>query len=82
MANRNGMGPLNEGPVTGRGLGKCPTNEENSTFGRGLGRRCCGNSRPRNGRRNMQVTEKESLENYKEHLQKELERVEKDLTSS
>jgi hypothetical protein len=23
MANRNGMGPLNEGPLTGRGRGNC-----------------------------------------------------------
>ena len=48
MANQNGKGPLNKGPRTGRGLGKCPkTNSitrpssprRGTGTGRGLGRR-------------------------------------------
>lgn len=26
MANRNGMGPMNEGPLTGKGMGNCKSN--------------------------------------------------------
>lgn len=49
MANRNGMGPNNDGAMTGKGLGTCGTNtsENNKTgngfrmaagLGRGLGK--------------------------------------------
>lgn len=38
MANRNGMGPMNAGPLTGRGLGHCSTGNNNVNIGKvGLG---------------------------------------------
>ncbi len=39
MANRNGLGPFNEGPMTGRGLGNCMTgnNKTAAKVGAGLG---------------------------------------------
>jgi len=43
MANQNGKGPNENGPRTGRGLGKCKPSEENNSNngqrnGRGVGR--------------------------------------------
>lgn len=49
MANRNGMGPRNEGSMSGRGLGKCGSNAsttekvvaglgKRASIGRGLGK--------------------------------------------
>lgn len=45
MANRNGMGPLEQGPLTGRGLGDCREYPEygranGRAYGRGYGRNC------------------------------------------
>jgi len=38
MANRNGMGPFNQGPLTGRGRGTCSPNSNAATkLGVGLG---------------------------------------------
>ncbi len=40
MPDRNSMGPLGEGPRTGRGMGKCKTNtnqDDTSQFGQGRG---------------------------------------------
>lgn len=37
MANRNGMGPLNQGPLTGRGLGNCVTTNNIGKIGLGIG---------------------------------------------
>lgn len=37
MANRNGMGPLEQGPNTGRGFGPC-NREYQQGYGRGYGR--------------------------------------------
>ncbi len=42
MPNKNNMGPLGEGPMTGRGLGNCKgadKSDNENTFGRG---RCRG----------------------------------------
>lgn len=40
MANFNGRGPNNEGPMTGRGLGKCSKDYDDYNLPRrGLGRR-------------------------------------------
>ena len=36
MANRNGLGPFNEGPMTGRGLGPCGAGFRRG-FSRGMG---------------------------------------------
>ncbi len=38
MANRNGMGPQEQGPRTGRGLGNCPQGNGQGRMNR-LGRR-------------------------------------------
>ena len=37
MANRNGMGPMNQGPLTGRGLGNCTTSNNIGKVGLGIG---------------------------------------------
>lgn len=37
MANRNGMGPMNQGPLTGRGLGNCGTGSNIGKIGLGIG---------------------------------------------
>ncbi|MBN1970436.1 MAG: DUF5320 domain-containing protein [Candidatus Delongbacteria bacterium] len=39
MPGRNGKGPLGEGPMTGRGMGRCVNNGANRMFFR----RGCGN---------------------------------------
>jgi len=61
MANRNGLGPDNEGAMTGRGLGNCNTDNKTAdkvgqavgvgmALGRGLGRGMAQGGRGR-GRR-------------------------------
>jgi len=61
MANRNAMGPRNEGPLTGRGLGNCKSgNNDNSTnrgqgLGRGRGRGFRGNCGRGNGFGNKNI---------------------------
>jgi len=37
MPGENGMGPMGTGPMTGRKLGKCNPQENNTGQGRGLG---------------------------------------------
>lgn len=39
MANLNGKGPNNDGPMTGRGLGNCKEATDRVATGLGLGRR-------------------------------------------
>jgi hypothetical protein len=49
MPNLNHKGPNNEGPKSGRGLGKCnQSNSENAQFNRN----CCGMNRKRFRTRN------------------------------
>lgn len=61
MANRNGLGPNNEGAMTGRGIGNCTTDSKSTdkvsqavdigmALGRGLGRGMAQGGRGR-GRR-------------------------------
>lgn len=38
MPNGDGTGPCEQGPMTGRGHGRCATRNENRGFGRGNGR--------------------------------------------
>jgi hypothetical protein len=40
MANRNGMGPEEKGPKTGRQMGNCEDAEPTQSRGCGRGRRC------------------------------------------
>lgn len=76
MANLNGMGPNNQGPMTGRGMGTCGggtgMGRRGGRGGRGLGRgRCCdyGVSMP------YQPTKEE----YKKMLQTEIEDLKAEL---
>lgn len=72
MPRRNGTGPMGNGPMTGRGMGPCNTNQANYTrgFGRGNGRGFGYNLAP--------VT-KEDLEQEKQVLKQRLEAIEKEL---
>lgn len=48
MPNRNNMGPLGDGPMTGRGLGKCKgaaNTDDTAQSGRGAGMGRRGNGR-------------------------------------
>ena len=93
MANRNGMGPMNQGPLTGRALGNCATGNNIGKIGLGIGaglgmawgcRRGLAN-RGRGGRRFFQISPmdtKESLIQYKDQLKEELANVEEELTNN
>lgn len=85
----NGLGPNNEGPMTGRGMGNCRSGEGMGNSGRG----CRGNGRGRGRRcadfrgagfnRGLKVIEdennKELLEERKALLTKELEKINEQL---
>lgn len=72
MPNFDGMGPRGEGPMTGRGMGRCGTGT-----GRGLGR---GQGRGFGFRRFFsQKEEVEDLKTYQEDLKAELKAVEEEL---
>jgi len=69
MPALDGTGPQGKGPLSGRGMGQCK-----GGMGRGIGRRmvrCCN--------RLDQEPTKQDLENYKNNLKKELEKVEKQI---
>ena len=94
MANRNGMGPMNQGALTGRGLGNCATGNNmgiGAGFGmaqgsrRGLGRGI-GNRRANLGARGFfqasPLSDEEALKQYKDELKQELASVEEELTNN
>ena len=73
MPNFNGRGPRGEGPMTGRGMGRCNGGQVSRGFGRGQGRGF--------GFRRFfsQKEEVEDLKSYQEDLKAELKVVEKEL---
>ena len=74
MPTFDGTGPQGQGPMTGRGMGRCAAGRR---FGFGCGRGIKrGLGRFFNG---GQAWSKEDLEEYKQALQEELEDVEKEL---
>ncbi|HHX99161.1 TPA: DUF5320 domain-containing protein [Candidatus Dojkabacteria bacterium] len=77
MPKRDGTGPMRQGPMTGRGLGKC-NNSDNEKFGtgRGMGR---GLGRSLVNQKDSSKTEKELLTEQKAILQNQLEAVDKQL---
>ncbi len=95
MPKRDGTGPMNQGPMTGRGLGNCDDGETvNSGFGmgRGLGRGMgCSNGRGINRGRSRGKglgmgfgyknagMDKEYLTEQKSMLKKTLDAIEKQL---
>lgn len=85
----NGLGPNNEGPMTGRGMGNCENGEGRGNFGRrcrgkGKGRRC-GNSRGLGFDRGLKkmdsVDEKRELEERKAFLSKEVQKIDEQLNN-
>jgi len=90
MANRNGMGPLNQGQLTGRGLGNCATGNNIGKIGLGIGAGLgmawrCRKGLGRGARglwQNSPLDVKESLVHYKEQLKQELANIEKQLIDS
>jgi len=80
MPKFDGTGPNGLGPITGRGMGKCPRNNENAKcpdrgFGRGF---ACRFSKPM--RECATLREKiEVLESYKKELEKEIDLLKKEL---
>lgn len=84
MSQLNGLGPNNQGPITGRGLGNCNGGSVNRSFfgkGRGFGAgRGCGIGYGR-----MFLTQKETkeeLEAYKKQLEAEITAINEELGSN
>ncbi|MDH7476256.1 MAG: DUF5320 domain-containing protein [Microgenomates group bacterium] len=82
MPNMDKTGPQGQGPMTGRGLGRCGIGFERrmgyyfrGRYGRGLGR-CYGWNEPETAEE-----KRKDLEDYQKALQEELEDVEKELNS-
>ena len=78
MTNFNRLGPLNKGPMTGRGLGPCNQGfgfgrNFRSRFGRGLGR-FFGWDYPQ-----TKTDQIKDLKEYKKALEEELESVTKEV---
>ncbi|MFZ5392415.1 MAG: DUF5320 family protein [Patescibacteria group bacterium] len=73
MPNFNGMGPNNQGPMTGRGMGPCGGGYGmGRRGGRGLGRgRCCDYS--------SAMPYQPTKEEYKKMLQTEIEDLQQEL---
>lgn len=74
MSQLNGLGPNNQGPMTGRGLGKCNGGfgGRGRSFGLGCGR----------GYGRMFLTKKETkeeLESYKKELEAEIVAINEEL---
>lgn len=77
MPKRDGTGPMGQGPMTGRGLGKCNNSgKEKFGTGRGMGR---GLGRGLINQKDSARTEKELLTEQKAILQNQLETVDKQL---
>ncbi len=79
MPNKDGTGPMGQGPKTGKGFGPCCMNMP--FFGRGFGR-----GRKRGFGRFMNwpaddKAQKQMLEDYKKALQEELEDADKELAN-
>ena len=93
MPYNDGTGPSGRGPVTGRGFGPCEGDRQNSGFlgfgrgfgfGRSFGRRSAGRRGyglglgwRLNPWANRNSNPKESLKQYRQNLEKELEDVKK-----
>ena len=71
MPRFDGTGPNGNGPLSGRGMGRC---QQSGGFGRGNGRGICRRFFSLNNSLN-QEEQAENLNNYKEELEKELELV-------
>lgn len=80
MPKLDGTGPQGQGPMTGRGCGKCGGGQGVGTgIGRGLG---CRGGRRGLGRMAVGLSPEETkkaLETEKEFLKQELEMIEKEL---
>lgn len=94
MANRNGMGPFNKGPLTGGGRGNCLQTSAKIGLGIGMGlawgcRHGIGKQGFRvpnftcSGRRNNAIFQnnQESMVEYKKHLEEELELINSQISS-
>lgn len=93
MANKNGLGPENLGPMTGRGLGNCKQGFQRPRLGMqrgyklGRGRGACGSGFRRfdggaySPRPDETVDESKELTDYKNYLETELKGVMKRLES-
>lgn len=83
MANRDGTGPMNQGAMTGRGMGFCATTNAAYTPGYGLGcRRGMGMGR-KMGRglgRGFQNSPIQNLNAEKASLLKRIEEIDKQLS--
>ncbi len=78
MPNLDGTGPQGQGPMTGRGMGKCPTCGNiynNAGRGRGLGIRRFWSS-PNNSTQDLKVVEQQ-LEQEIKDLKEEISIAEK-----
>jgi len=71
MPDFDKTGPQGQGPMTGRGMGRC---RKSRGYGKGLGRYFGWNA-PQ-----TKEEQKEDLESYKKALQEEMEETEKTLT--
>jgi len=75
MPNQNETGPLGEGPMTGRGSGRCGRGQRNGISGRGMGRQ----GMMRQGIRRLDDTEETSLRQQMNQMQQQLNDMSKTL---
>lgn len=81
MPNRDGTGPLGQGPLTGRGLGPCGRGLRRGFgrgFGRGLGWRCWGTfpvTLSKEDEKKILEAELEEIEAEKQEIEKRLKEL-------
>ncbi len=75
MPNLNGTGPLGDGPMTGRGAGRCGRGQRNGVSGRGMGRQ----GMMRQGVRRLDDTNDAALRQQMEQMQQQLNSMSKAL---
>jgi hypothetical protein len=80
MPRRDGTGPMGQGAMTGRGLGRCSgaSGSQGGGYGRGLGRGFAGEAVDTEA---SLKTRKELLEEEKEFLLKRIDEIDKELES-
>ncbi|WP_321532998.1 DUF5320 domain-containing protein [uncultured Desulfuromonas sp.] len=75
MPNQNGTGPLGDGPMTGRGAGRCGRGQRNGGAGRGMGRQ----QMMRQGIRRLDNTNDTALRQQMDEMQQQLNTMSKSL---
>lgn len=86
MPGFNGMGPVNNGPMTGRGFGKCSTENLEGNLGFGMGRRMKNGRRGASGNFNLSAginnspdTTLKNLKSQRDFLEKRINDLEKEI---